>query len=69
MNAATVRAKLYILADAEGSQSALAHKIGVSQSFLSHILRHRCEPSGKVLSYLNLKKTVNYVQQNNGRNE
>lgn len=44
----------------EGSQRALARKIGVSPTFLNEIIRETRNPTGKVLAYLGLERIVTY---------
>ena len=43
------------------SQKAVAERYGVSQQFLSDILRHRREVGNKLLKGLGLRRVVKYV--------
>lgn len=58
--AAQVRTMLLRAARDTGSQREFAAKLGVSESFLSHVLAGSKEPSGKVLRFLKLKRVVRY---------
>ena len=55
-----VRIRLRAMAVIEGSQRALARKIGVSASFLNDILLGKREPAGKVVEFLGLRRRVTY---------
>lgn len=57
-----VRVRLRAMAVIEGSQRALAKKIGCSATFLNDILLGKREPSGVVLTYIGLKRKVTYVR-------
>lgn len=43
-----------------GTQRALAPTIGVSEQFLSDVVRGKREPSGEILRYLQLERVVSY---------
>ena len=43
-----------------GSQKAVAEHLGVSNTFISDILAGKREPTGKVLAWLRLVRTVRY---------
>lgn len=60
MDAECVSRMLADEARREGSQRALARKIGVSAAFLNDIIRGKREPSGKPLKYLGLVRLVSY---------
>lgn len=60
MTADKVRQQLTAHALIDGSQSALAKKIGCSRAFLNDIILGKREPSGKVLTYLGLQRRVSY---------
>ena len=62
-----VRARLRALAVTEGSQRALASKIGCSPTFLNYILLCKREPAGKVVKFLGLRRSVTYEPINRPR--
>lgn len=55
-----VRKLLQQKAEQLGSQRLLAQAIGVSDQFISDILRGKREPSGKAVEYLGLRRKVVY---------
>jgi predicted transcriptional regulator len=61
MNAEQVRKVLRKRAELLGSQAKLAREAKVSRAFVNDILMARREPSGRLLSYIGLKRQVRYV--------
>lgn len=61
LTADDVRQRLLRAVEVEGSQRALAKKLGVSAAFLNDILLGKREPSGKPLTFLGLRRDVRYV--------
>ena len=61
MTAEQVRHQLADLASAQGSQRALATRIGISPAYLCEIIGGTREPAGKVLEWLKLRREVRYV--------
>ena len=55
--------KLESMVSEEGSQVAVASKLGVSPSYLSEIMRGTREPGEKFLSALNLEKHVVFKER------
>lgn len=53
--------KLREMIAVEGSQAALAHKLGVSRSYLSEILKGTRTPGRKVLANLGLESRTVYI--------
>lgn len=53
-----IRAKITVLCNRR--QKVLANAIGVSESFLSDVLRGHREPTGKILEYLGYERVVSY---------
>jgi len=53
--------KLYNMAAEEGSQKALAAKLGISEAYLSDVLSQRREPGELVLNALSLERKVVFV--------
>lgn len=51
----------------EGSQKGFAQKIGVSEQYLSDILKGRREPGPKILKWFGLERTVYYRRIDGGQ--
>lgn len=45
---------------AAGSQRKLAEILGVSETFISHIVHGRSEPSKKLLAYMSIEPVIRY---------
>lgn len=63
----SVRVLLWQHVRKEGSQRALARKIGVSPTFLNDILLEKREPAGKVVTFLGLQRVVTYIRAADSR--
>lgn len=46
--------------EAHGSQKALAKRLGVSEQYLTDVLKRRREPGEKILKPLGFKRVVTY---------
>ena len=60
MDESQVVALVWRATEKEGTQKALADKIGVDPSFLHDVLFLKRAPTGKVLDYLGLERVVIY---------
>lgn len=54
---------LKAMVDAEGTQSAVAKKLGISPMYLSDLIRKRREPGEKVLKSLGLVRVIVYAER------
>lgn len=60
MTAEQIRARLKTESNRLQSQAALARKIGVSAQFLCEVIAGRRAPTGLILAFLGLEKSVRY---------
>ena len=60
MNRETVIRKLQAIIEAEGTQKAAAEVLGVSQQYLTDLLKGRRDPGAKILTKLGLESRVTY---------
>lgn len=63
MKAKDVLRKLQARMEEVGSQKALADEIGVSQPYLSDVLKGKRDPGPSILSHLGLKKSAVYEEE------
>ena len=66
MDETQLRVHLDNLADNAGSQRALAKELGISEAFLTDVLRYRRNPGEKLLKALGLRKIILYEESPNG---
>jgi Helix-turn-helix len=50
-----------------GSQKAFAKRVGISEQYLSDILKGRREPGVKLLDYFGLERVVGYRRTDGGK--
>ena len=60
MTAEQIRARLKTESNRLQSQAALARKIGVSAQFLCEVIAGRRAPTGRILAFLEVEKTIQY---------
>lgn len=59
---ATSRAALRRVIQEEGTQKKAAARLGVSQQYISDLLKNRRQPGTKILRRLGLRKVVSYEE-------
>ena len=62
-----LREMLLIGVTVSGSQKAFAKKVGISEQYLSDILKGRRESGAKVLKYFGLERVVGYRRIDGGK--
>ena len=62
-----LRKMLRIGVQVDGTQQAFARRIGISEQYLSDILKGRREPGAKVLKYFGLERVVGYRRTDGGK--
>lgn len=58
-----VRGMVRAAASAAGGQRALARKLGISAAFINQIILSHRPPTGKILRYLKLRRTVSVTYE------
>ena len=62
-----LREMLQIGVTASGSQKAFAGRLGISEQYLSDILKGRRQPGAKVLKFFGLERVVGYRRVDGGK--
>ena len=62
-----LREMLSIAINVAGSQKAFAEKAGISEQFLSDILKQRREISDKILNWFGLERVIYYRRIDGGK--
>ena len=62
-----LREMLEIGVQVDGSQKAFAKRMGISEQYLSDVLKGRREPGAKVLKYFGLERVVGYRRADGGK--
>lgn len=62
-----LREMIQIGVTVDGSQKAFAKRVGISEQYLSDILKGRREPGAKLLNYFGLERVVGYRRADGGK--